>query len=185
MLKAGLSATLTYHNVGHTLDVYTHCLSIAQAEGIKDQATLDKLQVAALYHDCGFLSVYQHHEEKGCEMAREQLPGFGIDEKTIDEICGLIMATKVPQAPATYLQQIICDADLDYLGRDDFYETGDRLRKELVEYKFITDAHDWDERQLAFLRSHHYFTKTSIRKRAPVKMEYIKELIKRQNLEKR
>ncbi len=185
MLKAGLAETLTYHSVDHTLDVYTQCLAIAQAEGIKDADTLEKLQVAALYHDCGFLYVYQQHEEKGCEIAREQLPGFGIPERTIEEICGLIMATKVPQAPANYLQQIICDADLDYLGRGDFYETGDKLRRELIEYKFITDANDWEERQLDFLRSHHYFTKTSIRKRAPVKMEYIKQLIIHQNKEKR
>ena len=31
-------------------------------------------------------------------------------------------ATKIPQTPLTKLEEIICDADLDYLGREDFFE---------------------------------------------------------------
>ncbi len=182
MLSTGLSKHLTYHCIDHTLDVRKQCLVIAKAEGITDEQTLLELEVAALYHDTGFIFIYQNHEERGCELARDQLPGFGFADHTINKICELIMATKVPQKPMNHLQQIICDADLDYLGRDDFFETGDKLRRELIDYKFIASEHDWEERQLDFLRSHRYFTQTSSKKREPVKLEFIKQLLQNRNI---
>jgi uncharacterized protein len=183
MLNAGLSRALTYHNLKHTLDVAFQCLAIAKAEGITDQQSLFELQVAALYHDTGFMFIYKDHEERSCELAREQLPGFGLSEAAIERVCGLIMATKVPQGPSNQLQNIICDADLDYLGRVDFFETGDRLRLELIGYKLIEGEHDWEDRQLSFLRTHEYFTLTSREKRGPVKQKFIEQLIKLKDTE--
>ena len=177
MLDKELPSILSYHNVDHTLDVTSQCLAIAKEEGIEDEHLLMTLQVAALYHDTGFIHIYHGHEKKGCEIAREQLPLFNINEQVIVDVCGLIMATKVPQLPNTYLQSIICDADLDYLGREDFFERGDNLRRELLEYKLINSNHDWEERQLDFLQSHSYFTKTSFKKRNPVKMKFINQLM--------
>ena len=49
-------------------------------------------------------------------MAKEELPKFGLSEKDIELICGMIMATKIPQNPKTKLEKIIADADLEYLG---------------------------------------------------------------------
>ncbi|MEO5893891.1 MAG: HD domain-containing protein [Ferruginibacter sp.] len=183
MLNAGLSRALTYHNIPHTLDVAAQCMAIAKEEGITDKNTLLELQVAALYHDTGFMFIYNNHEERSCKLAREQLPGFGMSEKAIENICELIMATKVPQSPHNDLQRIICDADLDYLGREDFFETGAKLRLELIAYKFITGENDWEERQLDFLQTHQYFTKTSDKKRGPVKLEFLKQLVNNKNKE--
>jgi HD superfamily phosphodiesterase len=176
-LNSGLSATLTYHNINHTLDVTEQCLSIAKEEGITDAGILAQLEIASLYHDTGFLFIYNGHEAKGCEKARTELPSFGLDELWINNICKLIMATRVPQTPLNHLQKIICDADLDYLGRTDFFETGNQLRIELIAHHFIDNNHDWEERQLDFLQSHQYFTKTSRQKRGPAKMEFIKQLL--------
>jgi len=181
MLTEGLSKMLVYHNLAHTLDVAEQCLTIAKEEGITDLKKLEELEIAALYHDTGFIFTNDGHEAKGCEIARKQLPGFGVTQKSIDVICGLIMATKVPQQPANQLQQIICDADLDYLGRNDFYQRGNALRTELIAYNLITNEHDWEERQLNFLNSHQYFTKTSLKKRAPFKNEFMIELLKLKN----
>jgi len=55
MLDTGLSKKLTYHNIDHTRDVRIQCLAIAKEEGISDEKVLYTLQVAALYHDTGFL----------------------------------------------------------------------------------------------------------------------------------
>ena len=176
MLHAGLPISLSYHNISHTLDVMQQCYIIATEEGITDHQTLFELQIAALYHDTGFLFVYYGHEEKSCELAREQLPSFGLTNDQIDRICELIMATKVPQQPNTHLQEIICDADLDYLGRPDFFETGNKLHLELMAYNLIDGKHDWEERQLQFLESHQYFTQTSRLKRGPIQEEFIQQL---------
>jgi len=178
VLNKELSKDLTYHNTHHTLDVIEQCNSIAKEEGIKDVQILLELNIAAIYHDTGFLRIYNNHEEASCELAREELPHFGIDEKAIENICTLIMATKVPQMPKNHLQKIICDADLDYLGRPDFFEIGDNLRIELIKYNFISNEHDWEERQLDFLQTHHYFTQTSQKKRGPAEREIIQQLLK-------
>ena len=181
MLKNGLPASFTYHNLAHTLDVTMQCKRIAAGEGITDKETLLELEIAALYHDTGFLHIYLNHEEKSCELAIEQLPGFGVNKKMIENICAIIMATKVPQSPHNHLQQIICDADLDYLGRDDFFIVGENLRKELAAYKIINSTGEWEERQLAFLQSHNYFTKTSQQQRTPAKLQHLQKLLDNKN----
>ncbi|MDB5275857.1 MAG: hypothetical protein JWR61_812 [Ferruginibacter sp.] len=176
-LKKELSAELTYHNVAHTIDVIRECQAIARAEGITDEQTLTELHIAAIYHDAGFLFVYNGHEEMGCEMAREELPAFGIGAHSIDNICRLIMATKMPQSPDGLLQKIICDADLDYLGRDDFFLISSNLCKEVLAYKIANNKKEWEERQVHFLQSHTYFTQSSRQSRSPVQCAHIQKLV--------
>ena len=86
--------------------------------------------------------------------------------KTIVE---LIHVTEIPHRPINKLQEIICDADLDYLGRDDFEEIADRLRKELREMNKIDSDRKWDEIQIKFLENHNYFTQTAIELRQKIK----------------
>lgn len=54
------------------------------------------------------------------QNARQYLPHFGYTGDEIEQVCDIIMATQMPQNPHNHLGQIICDADLDYLGRNDF-----------------------------------------------------------------
>jgi len=178
LLGKRLASTLTYHNVDHTLDVATQCMTIAKEEGVTNKQTLLELQIAALYHDTGFLYVYKGHEEKSCELARKELPGFGVNKKAIDNICEIILATKVPQTPKNLLQEIICDADLDYLGRNDYFIINEKLHKEFMVYKITCSEEEWKESRIAFLQSHFYFTKSSQQRRNPVKLAHLKQLIK-------
>src|SRR4029078_11463882 len=108
----GLSKELRYHGIEHTLAVYQQCENIAHAENITDPEKIYLLKVAALYHDTGFLYIYNGHEEVSCKLATQELPAYGLNEEQIEIICGLIMATRVPQSPKNHLEQIICDADL-------------------------------------------------------------------------
>ena len=107
----------------------------------------------------------------------EYLPGVGYSSEEIDIICKLIMATRVPHQPETLLEQIICDADLDYLGRDDFFTTGNKIFRELLEQGNIEDEKAWNELQVKFLTVHRYFTATSIALRQNVKLKHL-ELVK-------
>jgi hypothetical protein len=134
------------------------------------------LKVAALFHDSGFLHVYKEHEEKGCMIAKEFLPVFGVSEKQLQQIFGMIMATRIPQQPKNYLEEIICDADLDYLGRDDFYPIGKTLYHEWKAFGFVRDEEDWNKKQVRFLEAHHYFTDSSIVLRASKKAEHLAQL---------
>jgi hypothetical protein len=161
-LEQGLGERLTYHTIHHVKDVLKQAERIALSEGITDQEPLFLLKVSALYHDAGFLFVYTGHEEKSCDIAKEDLPRFGITPRQLDIILGLIRATRVPQDPANHLEEILCDADLDYLGRDDFYPISRTLYKELLSFHLLAGERQWNEIQVRFLETHHYFTQTSI-----------------------
>lgn len=160
-LNSELPAHLTYHNALHVTDVHDAACRIAIAEDINN-ADLDLLMAAAWYHDSGFLVKSKGHEEESCRIAAEMLPGFGYNDNEIERIFGMIRATRLPQSPQNQLEQILADADLDYLGRDDFDTIGDQLFAELKHQGSITNRTDWDKMQLGFLESHHYFTKTAI-----------------------
>jgi len=174
-LKKELPKHLSYHSTTHVKDVYDSAKKIAKQEGIKGD-DMKLLLTAAMYHDCGFMVQAQDHERISCDIAKENLPGFGYTPQQIELICGMIMATRVPQEPHNLQEQIICDADLDYLGRDDFFSIGNELFHELQVYGIIRDEKEWDKLQVRFLEQHHYFTKTSIATRKPRKDEYLAQL---------
>ena len=174
-LERELTNKLTYHGIHHTLDVLKITSELCAAENISRKNTT-LLKTAALFHDSGFTETYSNHEEKGCEIARLNLPRFDYSSKDIEKICGMVMATKIPQSPQNILEQIICDADLDYLGRDDFYSIGSTLFEEFKEYKIVNNEEAWNKLQVGFIGSHHYFTKTTLVRREPQKQKYLQEL---------
>jgi len=171
-LRRELPQHLSYHSVEHIKDVYAAAERYAEAEGIsgEDRALL---LTAVLFHDSGFLVQQKDHERISCEIASEHLPGYNYTPEQIDRICGMIMATKVPQDPHNLLEQIICDADLDYLGRDDFFDIGNRLFAELSVYGLIHNEDEWNKLQVRFLESHHYFTGSAIRWRQETKAAHL------------
>lgn len=156
-LEKELPSHLTYHGHRHTLDVMEATERIGVAEGL-DEASLNLVLVAAAYHDSGFLFGHQEHEKKGCEIASELLPQYGFGNEDIQQICLMIMATKVPQQPTDKLSTILCDADLDYLGRDDFEPIANSLFKELKVLGIVDTIEAWNRIQLGFLSKHAYHT---------------------------
>ena len=177
-LENGLSENLHYHSIAHTKDVVNAVERIALSEGVTDEG-LFLLKSAASYHDAGFVEKYDHNETIGARMAQEILPSYGYTQKNIDKIKDLIYVTEIPHKPKNQLEEIICDADLDYLGREDFHEIADRLCKELIEHGKMEGQKQWDEVQVKFLKAHKYFTKTSIKTRRKKKQQNLKEVIER------
>lgn len=176
-LRKELPRHLSYHSVAHVKDVYQAAERLAAAEGVKGEELL-LLLTAVLYHDCGFIVQSNEHEQIGCDIARESLPQFGYTPEQVERICGMIMATRIPQTPQNLLEEIIADADLDYLGRDDFWSIGDKLFTELRMYGIIGTDEEWNALQLKFLEQHNYFTRTAIDTRRKKKDEYVAELRK-------
>ncbi|TMI97000.1 MAG: HD domain-containing protein [Bacteroidetes bacterium] len=179
-LENELDPRLGYHNISHTLDVLKQAEVLAKQENITNKHDLLLLKTAAVFHDSGFLFVYKNHEEKGCELASESLKNV-FSKEDIKKVCGMIMATKIPQSPNTLLEQIICDADLDYLGRNDFEPISRNLYKEFIIFKIIPEDIIWDHIQIKFFESHHYFTGTSISKRNEKKLKHLNILKERSN----
>lgn len=173
--KKELSGHLSYHNIDHIRDVYNAAGQIGKQEGISD-ADMHLLLTAAAFHDSGFIKRRSGHEEESCRIAAETLPAFGYTPADIETIRGLIMATKIPQSPKNHLEEILADADLDYLGRDDFFIVGEKLFNEFLTEGIVSNANDWTRLQVRFIENHHYFTKTSQKLRAAKKEENLKQV---------
>lgn len=176
-LEEKLDPNLYYHGLEHTRDVLNSVENIALAEGVTREE-LGMLKVAAAYHDSGFLIVYRNHEEAGCGIAFEALPQFGFTQDEILEISGMILATKVPQQPKNRLEEIMCDADLDYLGRIDFEEISESLYREFSFWNIVDSYESWMNVQISFLDGHTYWTNFSKNYREENKRKRIEELRK-------
>jgi uncharacterized protein len=175
---------LEYHNYAHTMDVVQAAQHIGTSEKISEHE-MAILLTAATLHDSGYIKTRNGHEEESCRIADALLSEQGVSKADIDTVCSLIMATKVPQSPTDKLAKIICDADLDYLGRDDFFEIGHRVYLEFRRFGIVKDEIEWNKMQINFLEHHKYFTKTSIENRHPKKMEHLtklKEMVGIENL---
>jgi len=166
---------LSYHNIDHVKDVFQAAQEIAKSEKATGQE-IKILRVAALLHDIGFIHSSKNHEEKGAEMARELLPEFGFDSVIVEAIVNMILATKLPQSPVTKLEKILCDADLDYLGRGDFYEIGGRLYEEMKAAGVVETEREWNLVQRTFLQSHRYHTAFGKVNREAQKQDRLQEI---------
>jgi HD superfamily phosphodiesterase len=177
-LESELSDKLTYHGVNHTKYVLTSCNKYIKRINIS-AADAYLLRTAAIMHDTGYIWTFDKHEEESINYARKILPEWNYSEAEIERIAGMIEATKIPQKPLNILEQIIGDADLDYLGTDFFYTIGDKLYKELLAYNKITTEEHWYQLQVKFLQSHRFHTNFAKKYREPVKQKYLNEILEK------
>lgn len=176
-LEQGLPSNLYYHNVKHTIDVVTQVELIGRSEGVSEEDIL-LLKSAALLHDMGHLVNYDTHEEEGIKLAEKILPEFKYSERQISVIINLIKVTAMPPRPTNLLEEIMCDADLDYLGRTDFVPVAYNLYKELSERNKIGSLREWNNMQMEFIKKHHYFTQTAKKLREVNKMNQLEKIEK-------
>jgi len=174
-LEKELPDYLYYHNVKHTVDIVTEVELIGWGEGCSDEEIL-LLKTAGLFHDAGHTVAYDNHEYHGTVLAREMLPKFNYSEDQINRICEIIMATKLPPRPNNLLEEIICDSDLDYLGRSDFIPVSNTLYEELKAQNKIGALNDWNKLQVKFISGHQYFTKTARSLREVNKQQQIERI---------
>jgi predicted metal-dependent HD superfamily phosphohydrolase len=174
-LENGLPKTLLYHNLDHIRDV----VNAAERIGATEQLSADEMQllrIAAWLHDAGLTISLSDHEQRGCLLARQLLPNFGFSEAQVESVCGMILATKIPQSPKTPSERVLCDADLDYLGRDDFFPIGSRLFDELVLLGKLQNEEQWNQMQKKFLELHQYHTAWSREQREGKKQQHLREI---------
>lgn len=175
-LSSGLPHYVTYHNVQHTIDVLADSIYLANKENVTGD-DLIILKTAALFHDTGFLQDHENHEMLSCDLARKHLPAYDYNDIQIDRICRIIMTTRLPQSPANDpLSQILCDADLFYLGGDHYESHSSRLFEEFKNHGIVKTPDDWKLVQIKFLSSHQYFTKTAKKERNASKQAVLNRL---------
>lgn len=174
-LENELSAQLEYHNAAHTKSVIAAAEHLANGEGIRGNELII-LKTAALFHDAGFLQQADGHEEISCIWAREYLPKYGYADIHIEEICRIIMATRLPQTPVDHLGEILCDADLFYIGKEGYTANAERLFKEFKNRGIVKTNAEWQLMQMEFLSGHRFFTRSAVAELEGSKQELLKEL---------
>lgn len=170
-----LPANLYYHGLHHTIDVIGSVERLAEMEGVSAEESII-LKTAALFHDSGFIYQYYNNEHLGVKLACDVLPSFGYSGSQITLISKLILSTSLPTNPKNLLERIVCDADLDYLGRDDFYSISYTLRREWAEYGKPKTLVQWYEEQFNFMKRHTYYTESAQKLREEKKQQYIAEM---------
>ena len=151
-------AVNTYHNMTHTTEVVQSVIEIARAMNVSAE-DIELLQIAAWFHDLGYIDKCEGHEEISIKYAEKFLIENGFAETQVERIASLIKATHFPHVPKNELEEIICDADLYHLGTSYFEEKGELLRKELrlKEIRDFTDE-EWLKKNLQFFNQHKFFT---------------------------
>lgn len=161
-----LNPVYTYHSFEHTESMLRTAENYVAHEGI---STKDKelLMIAILFHDLGFIIDWKEHELIGAQMAEEAMKRKGYSSPDIERVRNTIIATQVPQAPHSLMEKIICDVDLDYLGRPDYEERSELLFQEWLALGVVKDKKEWQERELAFLENHNFHTSYGQQHRQP------------------
>ena len=177
-LRTQLSPVFCYHCLAHTCeDVLPAAERLAQLENI---SPLDRLLIrtAVLYHDIGFTVQPENHESISAEVVQMMLPRFGYSPAQIGVIRDLILVTKLFTPPQNRLEGIIVDADLDVLGREDFFTRNQDLRREnALQGKYFSDQ-QWYSQQLKFLQLHQYRTASALVLRSDGKQKNIQLLMR-------
>ncbi len=166
----------TYHNLAHTKDVVESSIEICIGERIAPD-DLELIQIAAWFHDIGYIEKTTGHEEISVIYATNFLYDEHYDSNKIEKIIYCIRATKVPQNPYNKFEQIICDADLNHLGRKSFFERNDLFRNEFEHYSNskLTER-EWICKTIEFLNQHHFFTNYALKNFQPQKEKNIRRL---------
>ena len=174
-LEDELPENLYFHNAAHTAHVFTQVELLGRSENVSVSDLL-LLKSAALLHDIGYIDNIEDHENRSVEMAREILPLYKYKEDQIEQIIKLIEATKMPPDPDNLLEKIICDANLDHLGRIDFLIQSDKLFQEYRALNKVKSKKEWNDFQIDFITKHDYYTPAAQKLREVEKAQQIENI---------
>jgi predicted metal-dependent HD superfamily phosphohydrolase len=166
----------TYHNPAHTKDVVSSSIEIGTAENLS-QDEMEIIQIAAWFHDVGYIDKSESHEELSAMYASNFLTEENYPADKIDLIIGCILATKVPQNPKNKLEKIICDSDLNHIGRNTFFERNDLFRLEYEnQMKRRLTEYEWMTKTIDFITRHLFFTDYALKNFSGQKKENLRVL---------
>jgi predicted metal-dependent HD superfamily phosphohydrolase len=173
---------IKYHDADHTLHptrgVVAIANSIAVTENISEHDR-ELLIVAAYFHDTGYIREYEKNEPIAARMAGRILKLIGYLPEEIEKIQKMILATGLACEPESHVEKILCDADLDHLGREDFFELDGKLREgRRIRGLDVSDDAKWYKGTLEILKKHKFYTRSQKKLREKQKEENTDKLLK-------
>jgi adenylate cyclase len=155
-----LPENLYFHNVDRMKEIYNLVDLFGRAEGLTDDENL-LLRTAALLHDIGYIWSYDNHEDSSITFTRELLPKYKYSQEQIDKIIEFIEVTKGMRKPVDKAEEILLDADLNYLARADFVTLNDLFFKELNERGKAQSKTEWNNMQIVLLSNHKFYNRVA------------------------
>jgi predicted metal-dependent HD superfamily phosphohydrolase len=183
LFREELPDGVKYHDADHTLHPTTGVVAITNKLAIAEKVSESErelLLAAAYFHDTGYIREYGHNEPIAARMAGRilKLIGYGADE--IGTIKELILATDLRRGPRNHLEKILCDADLDNLGREDFFELDQKLREgRRARGIDVSDDVEWYRGTLEVMKKYPYHTETQKKKRGRRRQKNLERLLKK------
>jgi predicted metal-dependent HD superfamily phosphohydrolase len=158
MLSTQLPGWATYHDLSHTVEVVQLAEEIGEGSRL-NRADMEIVQLAAWFHDTGYVEGTEGHEDRSAEKATAFLREMGYPEERIERVVGCILATKIPQQPKNLVEQVLCDADLVHIGKKSLPEKNElmRLEHERRDGKSFTDE-EWLNAAITFVSRHSFHT---------------------------
>ena len=179
LLQKDLPETCMYHNYNHTQSVVNVLIEIGEASNLSDDE-MEAGVIAAWCHDIGYSVSGKDHEVQSVKLTEEFLAGEDAPGKLISAVSSIIMATQMPQRPASLVEKVMCDADLHHLGTSDYWKMSEALRREteMMTGESIPTEY-WERNTFFFFTDHNYFTPYAREKYGTTKKENVAALRKK------
>ena len=148
---------LVYHNREHTIAVVQTTTELAEYICLLPGQRV-VLQVAAWFHDLGYLVDYYNHEVESARLAKQFLSDRSVDKEFVAQVTRAIMATCFSNKPEGEVEEILCDADTAHLSSDTYTKDAELLRQERNNFLEKTKKKSWRKANLKFMQQHRYYT---------------------------
>ncbi|SHJ97772.1 Predicted metal-dependent phosphohydrolase, HD superfamily [Epilithonimonas mollis] len=178
LFKDRLSSDYTYHNLDHTIQVVDRIKILVKEENIAPEDT-ENLILAGWFHDLGYISDCQNHEEESKKEIQDFLRQNHFSEERIRKIGDLILATDKFYKPQNHLEEIIKDADLYHLASEDYFRICENLRQEIKEVHHQKFSKlKWAELNVSFFSKHQFYTQYAKKHWQPEKEKNLERILK-------
>ena len=153
-----LPNNLFYHIELHTQNVMANAMLLSEEAQLSSRQE-ELLYAAAILHDTGYGKKYKSNEGVASLLAGKLLPDFGFLPDEIEIVQNMILATNLIINPGSKLEMLLSDADMGYLGQEDFLIWSDRLLREWrLHHIFNGTDKEWLEGQKQFVKKYRYNT---------------------------
>jgi hypothetical protein len=181
---------IKYHDANHTLHPTKGVVAVANRIAISENISehdRELLITAAYFHDTGYIREYDKNEPIAARMSGRILKLIGYKPKEVEKVQKMIRSTDLEREPKTLVEKILCDADLDNFGREDFFKLDGKLREgRRIRGLDVSDDAKWYRSTLEIIKKHQYYTESQKKLREKGKQKNIKLLLnKLENIERK
>lgn len=156
LFKDKLSASFTYHNFEHTNRVVKASRTLASAENLTEDERVS-LELAAWFHDTGYVIGAERHEQKSVEIFTEFASEHTLPEHIASQTKRLIAVTELCIEPDSVLENIIRDADCSHFGSTEYEAIASALRTEWETQGKRFSDYQWHTGNVTMLTKLHSF----------------------------